>query len=84
MYIRGMQDQLQKAHANGDVVLIRATSKQGNEIERFGRVDKLSDTAVTIELLDREKPEFRAVPLAQITSVLVGDEAKAAQVAAAK
>jgi len=78
-----MQEQLQQALTSGDVVLIRATSKQGNEVERFGRVDKLSDTAVTIELLDRDKKEFRAVPLAQITSLLTGDAAQAAHQAAA-
>ncbi|WP_412028726.1 hypothetical protein [Deinococcus yunweiensis] len=73
-----MKKQLQQAQASSQVVLVRATSKQGNEVERYGRVDQLSDTAVTIELLNRSKKEFRAVPLAQITSLLVGDDATAA------
>lgn len=79
-----MREQLQQAFTSNEVVLIRATSKQGNEVERFGRVEQLTDSAVTIELLDRDKKEFRAVPLAQITYLLTGDAARAAQQAAAQ
>lgn len=73
-----MKEQLRQAQAAGQVVLVRATSKQGNPVERYGHVDQLGDAAVTIALLDRERPEYRAVPYAQIVTLLVGDDARAA------
>lgn len=54
----------------GEELMLTAISSKGNAVERFGAIDKVHETGITIKLLDRDKEEFRRVNFKQITDLI--------------